>query len=398
MPLSAILIGSHARNSDVRQCLQDLSVSVIAEFANAADCMRSLPVDGASKSFFAVDVELASDLAHLEHLSTQYRAACMAILDGAPESSADMLALWHQAMRAGACQIVGRPLDVSDVSKALMCLNRVFGEPTPPCMVVAVTQATGGCGATTLAINLAYELSYLTDAKCILVEQEEKLSMLASCLDLHPKYTLVDLARAGRIDPAAIEQALVPYEDKLKILCGSDANLAISEGASHFPTEKLDDLSAILRGMCQFLVLDISCSLTPNYFELLARSDRVAIAMEQTLPSMRNLRLLQDALHPMEMRAPLDVIVNKFDPSVRGFSLGTIKDIIGTDNVWTVANAPAVATGALNLARPMRTQAGRSEVVEDISKIARSLAAAAGCTKIKPPESSSFFRFLRRLA
>jgi pilus assembly protein CpaE len=398
MNLPAVLIGSHTRIGDVRQCLTDLSVQVTAEYTDIAQCMRSLSVDSARKLMFAMDVQSTNDVGDLAHLSTQYGGACLAVLDDSSESTVGKSSLWHQAMRAGASQVIGRPLDITDMGKALSCLNRLFGDPNPACTVIAVTGASGGSGATTLAINLAHELAYLTNVPCILSEQEERMAMLASCLDLTPRHTLADLMKMSRLDPNIVEQTLVPYGEKLRVLCGSQGSLTVGHVAEPYSPESMAQLIAILRGMCQFLVIDVSCTLSPRYFDLLSQADRVAIVAEQTLPSMRNLRLLQDALRPMELQAGVDVIVNKFDSRVSGFSLAGIKDIIASDNVWTVENAPAVATGALNLGRPLRVHSERAAIVEDISKIARSIAAASGCTQIKPPESSRFFSFLKRLA
>gem|GEM_PF-6907890 len=379
----------------MRSCLKDLSVQVLAEYPDVAQCMRSFPIDPARKSFFSMDVNSDADIGDLQHLSTEYREPCLAVLDHPSDVIESGIApLWKRAMRAGATQLVGRPLDIADVSSAISCLGRVFGDGTPPCTVIAVTGTSGGSGATTMAINLAHELAYLTESKVILTEQEEHMSMLASCLDLKPYHTVADLMKMANLDQNMVDQTLVPYGEKLKVLCGH----SMGHNASQDSPEAHSRLLNIMRGMCQFLVYDVTCTLSPSYFDLLAQADRVVVVAEQTLPAMRNLRLLQDALKPMQLEAPLDVIVNKFDSRVSGFSLAGIKDVIATENIWTVENSPTVATRALNLGKPLRVHSERAAIVEDVSKIARSIATAAGCTSIKPPELSRFFNFFRRLA
>ncbi len=67
MTLSTVLIGSHTRIGDLRSCLKDLSVQVLAEYPDVAQCMRSLPIDPGRKSFFSMDVNSDSDIGDLHH-------------------------------------------------------------------------------------------------------------------------------------------------------------------------------------------------------------------------------------------------------------------------------------------------------------------------------------------
>src|SRR5262249_45631394 len=57
------------------------------------------------------------------------------------------------AMRMGASQVVTLPLQADDFKLALDCISNQFGAPAAN-QVIAVAGVTGGCGATTLAINL----------------------------------------------------------------------------------------------------------------------------------------------------------------------------------------------------------------------------------------------------
>lgn len=397
MTLPTVLIGSHTRIGDIRHCLSDLAVQVTSEYPDVAQCMRSLPLDPEHKFMFAMDIRSDAEIGDLEHLSKQYGWPCLAVVDDFEAHSPGRAPLWQMAMRAGASQVVARPLDGIDMEGAVHCLNRLFGAPAPVCTVIAVTGATGGSGSTTLAINLAHELSYLTGSTCILSELEGRVGMLASYLDLKPRHTVSDLTQMSNLDSSIVQQTLVPYGDRMSVLCGGQTEVG-AHVASPTSAEGLPKLLAALKRMCQFLVLDVSCTLTPSYFDILSQADQVVIVAEQTLPSMRNLRLLKDSLGPMDVAADVDVVVNKFDPRINGFSLAGLKDIVGTQNLWTVEGAPSVVTGAINIGRPLRVHAERSNIVQDISKVARSLATRSGATDLKPEPSSSIFSFLRRLA
>jgi pilus assembly protein CpaE len=238
-------------------------------------------------------------------------------------------------------------------------------------------------------VNLAYELTRLTDRQAILTEQEGRVGMLASYLDVTPKHTYADLASMPEWDQSAVQQTLIDCHGGLRVLCGGQ-----NGGEAPLP-ERLSPVLNTLRSMAPFVVVDVACTLTPAYFEILSQADQIFIVAEQTLPSMRNLRLLQDALRPLDKSAATNVVVNKFDPRVSGFSLAGIKDIVATPKVWTVEGAASTVNGALNTGRPLRLHAERAPVVEDIAKIARATATAAGHTDLKEEKSGGLFGFLR---
>ncbi len=69
----------------------------------------------------------------------------------------------------------------------------------------------GGCGATTLAINLDCELAQRHDQQTVLAELHGQLGVLVTYLDVDAKYTLDDLvAYHSELDVGLVEQALTP--------------------------------------------------------------------------------------------------------------------------------------------------------------------------------------------
>jgi pilus assembly protein CpaE len=394
MSLPAVLVGEPTQMREVRRRFEDLSIHIEHDFANLGQCLKSIQPQTDYTRMFAVHVT-ANDLPQLERAAAQHAGhPFVAIIDEpAPSESLrfGMPVLVHGAMRAGACQVLTRPVDSADLTAVLACLNRQYGAADQRHTLIAVTGATGGSGATTLAVNLAYELSRLTERHCILTEQEGRVGMLASYLDLQPKHTYADLASMDEWDQNAVQQTMVECHGGVRVLCGGPAM-----GGDQPRSENLTPVLNTLRSMAPFVVVDVACTLTPAYFEILSQADHIFIVAEQTLPSMRNLRLLQESLRPLEKSTATNVVVNKFDPRVSGFSLAGIKDIVATPNVWTVESAASVVNGALNTGRPLRLHAERAPVVEDITKIARSAASAAGHTELKEAKAAAgLFGFLR---
>ena len=88
-------------------------------------------------------------------------------------------------------------------------------------VVVTLLSASGGCGATTLAINLADELQLANSERALLVDLDGHYGALASYLGVEGQYGLADiLADPARIDSQLISSTAVPYSERLHVLIG----------------------------------------------------------------------------------------------------------------------------------------------------------------------------------
>ncbi len=112
------------------------------------------------------------------------------------------------ANRAGAAQVAVLPIVGEDFRQALAAINKLFSHNHDVGQAVAVVGVTGGCGATTVALNLAYEISTYRAMETILVELSTQLGIHATYLNLDPKFTTYDLLKdIHRVDGHMLMQA-----------------------------------------------------------------------------------------------------------------------------------------------------------------------------------------------
>jgi pilus assembly protein CpaE len=84
---------------------------------------------------------------------------------------------------------------------------------------VTILSAGGGCGATTLAINLAHELHLLCTQPSLLIDLDCAYGAAAGYLGIAAKYGIADvLADGDRIDGHLIRSTAVPHTDHLHLL------------------------------------------------------------------------------------------------------------------------------------------------------------------------------------
>ena len=85
-----------------------------------------------------------------------------------------------------------------------------------------MSSATGGCGKTFLATNLAYMLSHYTGKRACIVDLDLQFGEVSTALRLRPRYTIFDaLERTAGEEPdleAHIEDYLVTHETGFSVL------------------------------------------------------------------------------------------------------------------------------------------------------------------------------------
>src|SRR5688500_8910413 len=72
--------------------------------------------------------------------------------------------------------------------------------PTGPGQVFTTASATGGCGKTFYATNLAYFLAHHTNKRVCIVDLDLQFGEVSTALRLRPKYTVFDALRRDEGD------------------------------------------------------------------------------------------------------------------------------------------------------------------------------------------------------
>ena len=278
------------------------------------------------------------------------------------------------AMRAGASQVVLTPLQREDFRSALNCIALQNGYGKSGGKTIAIAGVTGGCGATTIAINLAYELAHLRRKRTILAELSFQVGKLPVYLDVEPKVTNHDLIRDIRkMDIYQVQSALSQINPYFSVLTGpyevvSPLTLSMTD---------LFMLTDYLKQLAEVVVLDVPCTYDHLYFETLAAADQVVLVGEQKVPSIRSLQMINGNLANKRPH----LLLNRYDPHIRGFGVQRIKELLQVPDLLTITNDYEAVSTAINHGQPLRVASPRSRVLTDIDQLASTLL----------PQSSSLF-------
>jgi pilus assembly protein CpaE len=386
-PLPVVVAGCGERVlPHVRRELLNLAVDKTDELRTLAELVQHRDTFRDAPHLFLLHVQSAEHLRELKRLSgTFIGRPFLALLDeGAGVSEV------IGALRAGATQVVVLPLQARDFREALDCIALQFSRPLHASQLFAVSGVTGGCGATTLAVNLAYDLAHMHQRKTILAELTLQMGMLVTYLDVQPEYTIEDLLTYGHeLDVHVVEQALTCITDKFFMLAGPRRPISPSGEVS----DRIGTILDYLRHLADVIVLDVPCTFDDFYFDLLACADQVLLVGEQRIPSVRNVQLVLDALGKKDSARKQHLVLNRYDPELEGFAARDLEKLLHLSKVLTIGNDPGRVTAALNQGRALRLATPESPMLRDIEVLVRTLLNLK-CSPEPPASSSRVFRRL----
>jgi pilus assembly protein CpaE len=365
--LSINLIGNDDKvMPNVRREILNERGSVDAEFPDIPSLLKSVWLETGDSRLFIVHVPDEECLNQFRRLTVTYVGQpTIAVVDPANDP-----AIVVKAMRAGATQVVPLPLGSDDFHAAMECIAVQYGLAAGHARMFAIAGATGGCGTTSIALNLAYEIAYSRHIHSILLELSLRMGVVASLLNVQPKRTTADLlANPDGIDSFLVRQSLTQVMEDFDILSGPCE--AISSTAIR--PEDILKLIKCAEPLATAIVLDIPCTYDDAYFHSLAAVDQRILIAEQSVSSVRGVRMVCDALG----RERPTVIVNRYNPTLSGFSVDKLRDILQLPHIYTVADDPAMAAAADN-GRPLRVQAPRSKALANILGIMDELLPPSG--------------------
>jgi pilus assembly protein CpaE len=252
----------------------------------------------------------------------------------------------REIVQAGADDILRLPFDQEDLvialERALDIGSRrlegvtpkaqpgVIPFPTSPAVptqaqVFTVSSATGGCGKTFMATNMALFLARHTGRKVVLVDLDLQFGEVSTALRLRPNYTIYDaLHRDGDEDDFEfaehLDEFLVTHEGGFSVLAAPKDPAEADRIGPADVTRILD----VLRSHCDYLVVDTPAALTEIVLAAFDVSEHLFSLATVDLPSVRNLGVFLQTLD--KLRIPSDnvsLILNKAERDV-GLDIGQI--------------------------------------------------------------------------
>ncbi|MBY6151935.1 AAA family ATPase [Vannielia litorea] len=394
-PITACTVSRDVQNFDL--LIEDMETELGESWGDLgfADAYTFLDQDEAQElEFFAIalDGEDEGNLPEITALIKKARDRKVKVILIAEDVSPIVL---HQLLHNGADDFVPYPLPESALHDAIERLRKPEPEPAAAAqaggasvpavytasdrngVVLAVHGMAGGTGATTFAVNLAYELATfdkVTNPRVCLLDFDFQFGSTATFLDLDRKEAVYELlSDTASMDSAALLAALQSYKDKVQVLTAPAEMLPLDIVTP-------EDISAILqvaRYNFDFVVIDMPTTVC-TWTETVLDAAQVYFApieldMRSAQNVMRMIRALKSEDLPFEkMRFALNRAPKFTDLSGKQ-RVKRMAEGLDIDIELMLANGAKQVSDSADHGQPLGEFAPKNQYRRDVQKLAKSL-------------------------
>jgi len=283
-----------------------------------------------------------------------------------------------EAMQLGARHLMGKAALGKDRMALPEVLSRLVSslpsQARPSGSLITVLSASGGCGATTIAVNLANEFRLGMAESVLLVDLDTAYGAVSDYLGLESGYGLAEvLAQSKGVDPQLIRSSAKPYTDDFHVL--------LSPASTNFfdpPVLEYANLPGAL----------IACAQTYTYTVLDA--PRVPVDVGATLASVSRAALIlmqltvKDVHMAENMRAALMrrgvaagkiiFVINRYRKRSFMVSYRAAQKALEGGHFLHVCNDFRGARKGSNYGQPLAQAAPLCDLRRDVRKLAATLA------------------------
>lgn len=223
---------------------------------------------------------------HLDDLSQYCDAGTKVIILG----KVNDILLYRQLMARGVSEYLVWPFGVVEFVHAVSNLFRAPGAK-PVGRVISVVGAKGGVGASTIAHNIAWQLSTGLEMATLVADLDLGFGTAGLDFNQDPPQGVAEAVFA----PERVDATLV---DRLLSKCGDNLNLlaapAMLDRLYDFSETSFDSLIDTLRASTPWIVLDIPHAWNAWTRRLLVGADEVIVVATPDLANLRNAKNIMD--------------------------------------------------------------------------------------------------------
>ncbi|QEL21012.1 AAA family ATPase [Limnoglobus roseus] len=270
-----------------------------------------------------------------------------------------------RAIQAGADLFLDRDELETELDAALAALRSRRAPAHRTGQLVAVLSAAGGCGASTVAVNLAALLAK-EYRHCNLIDLNPGKADLAPLLDLKPQYTLADLCRNDvRLDRSMYEKLLARHSSGIDLLAAprdfDQIGSVTPQGVAH--------AVAVARDSYTDVVADLEDCFHEEQFIVLEQATRILLVCRLDFLAIRNTRRILDFLTSRGIPADRVEIVVNHHGLPNELPLAEAEEAVGGKLTVFIPHDPATVGAASNMGQPMACTEPNSPVVQSIARI-----------------------------
>jgi pilus assembly protein CpaE len=305
-----------------------------------------------------VDVDLGNrqDMAALERmLLAETRPTVIVTSSGA---SIDAM---RQLMRLGVADYLAQPITHEDVLAVIRSVKaRMRGgaeRPQHDCQVLSFVRRSGGMGATSLAIEAAFELARpqrgAPKRRVCLVDLDFQGGAAWLHLDAEPLLDIAEIVRSPhRLDAELLRAMTVHHPAGFDLIAAPNGSM----NPDAVPSDVVGHLMALVCETYDCVVIDLPLSWTRWFVEILGGSNEIFLTLQLTVVAVKQAHLfLGQIKETSAAQTPISVVLNRYRRSLwrPGLKVREIEKALGRKVDYFVASDYRLFSEAANHGMPI---------------------------------------------
>ena len=230
------------------------------------------------------------------------------------------IAEMSEAIRAGirevinvddAAALVAACKRAQRISQQILDVSKGFHSEKAQGKVLLVFSAKGGCGKTTLSINLAHALSKNPNNRVVLIDLDLQFGDIAMALQIDPKKTISDaIGIQNEVDDLATKSLLTNRSENLDVLLAPTNPTDVELISASLVGSLIENL----KNTYDYIVIDSPPAFTEIVLEVFDQADRCFLISTLEMPSIKNLKLVIETLEALNIpERKIEFVLNHSD-------------------------------------------------------------------------------------
>ena len=369
MQLTSIIIDSDPTNrQEMAGFLSHFGVQVLTQLPGVETLPNILARSAPQIVIVNLDPAAHEQLKKIAHLPRQFPNTSFFAMSQMLDAN-----LLMEAMHYGVKEFIPLPIAEEKFAAAIERVASMHGMGKKA-KLIHVVPTVGGCGATTVACNVAAALA--RNAKAALLDLDVVRGGVASYFDTRPRYTIADVMEsAEKVDKQLLDNALVVHQKSgLAILARPEQ----PEDALRLTQPGIARLINVLGRMFDYVVMDSLMSVDPTYSTVIHAADVNVVVLQLNVPSAKNAERYIGAMRRAGVdRNKIMVVVNRYVKKGWDIEPEEVERILGHKLAWMIPNDFKNAIAAINYGEPVVLRAPRAEMSASLLGLADSLVTRA---------------------
>lgn len=274
-------------------------------------------------------------------------------------------------MRAGATEFIPIPIIKNEFFEAT---NKIIKQIKTPkkankCKFISVFSNKGGIGKTSLATNLALEISKITKENVALIDMNFQMGDITTFLDLKPSFNIsYMLENIDKINETFLLSTLERYKDSsLYIL----ADPPYFKQAADIKPNQITKLFDTLKDTFSYVIIDAEASFGGKSIATLDYSDMILLISVANLPALRNTQRCLELFDKLGYEPEkTKIIINRYMENDE-IKEADIEKVLSKSIYWKIPNNYFALMSAINKGLPLSTINPNTNIAQSYKNLAQ---------------------------